>query len=365
MTPTTDTIATPAVIVDEAIALRNIRKLADYAAAHHLKLRPHTKTHKSIRMAKAQLAAGAAGLTVAKVGEAEVMINAGDDILIAYPALDAQRTGRIAQLAKGRIVRLAIDSALATEALGATARAGGVTLGILVDVDSGFHRTGVQSPEAALALAQLVDRTAGLRLDGLFTFPGHLRVSHDEKTEALAFVNQRLGDSIALFKKHGLSASIVSGGSTPSAYQSHHVAAYTEIRPGTYIYNDMNCVYAGACTLEEVAAKVLCTVTSDAVPGKVVLDGGTKTFTSDRNGPRPDSGHGYLPKYPGAKIVRLSEEHGEVDLSQCETRPKLGERVEVIPNHICPCINLHDAAWLRTIEGELDRLPIDARGRIS
>jgi D-serine deaminase-like pyridoxal phosphate-dependent protein len=364
MTPTTDTIATPAVIVDEAIALRNIKKLADYAAAHNLKLRPHTKTHKSIRMAKAQLAAGATGLTVAKVGEAEVMVNAGDDILIAYPALDAARTSRIAQLAKGRTIRLAVDSALAAEALGAASRAGDATLGMLVDVDTGFHRTGVQSPEAALALAQLIDRTDGLRLDGLFTFPGHLRVSNDEKTESLNFVNQRLGECITLFKKNGLSTGIVSGGSTPSAYQSHHVAAYTEIRPGTYIYNDMNSVYAGACTLEEVAAKVLCTVISDAVPDKVVLDGGSKTFTMDRNGPRPDSGFGYLPKYPGAKIGRFSEEHGEVDVSHCEVRPKLGERVEVIPNHICPCINLHDAYWLR--EGnELHRLPVDARGKIS
>jgi D-serine deaminase-like pyridoxal phosphate-dependent protein len=364
MAPTTDTIATPAVVIDETIALRNIRKLADYATAHHLKLRPHTKTHKSIRMARAQLAAGAAGLTVAKVGEAEVMINAGDDILIAYPALDAARTSRIAQLAKGRSVRLAIDSALAAGALGAAARAGDVTLGILVDVDTGFHRTGVQSPQIALTLAQLVDRTDGLRLDGLFTFPGHLRVSNDEKTEALNFVNQRLGECVALFKQHGLSTGIVSGGSTPSAYQSHHVAAYTEIRPGTYIYNDMNCVYSGACSLEEVAAKVLCTVISDAVPDKVVLDGGTKTFTSDRNGPRPDSGHGYLPKYPGAKLVRLSEEHGEVDLSQCDVRPKLGERVEVIPNHICPCINLHDGFWLKQ-GNDLHRLPVDARGKIS
>ncbi len=180
MTATIDTIPTPAVVVDEAVALRNIRKLADYAARHNLKVRPHTKTHKSIRMAKAQLAAGAAGLTVAKVGEAEVMVAAGDDLLIAYPALDVARTGRIAHLARGRTVRLAIDSVLAAEALGAAARSAGVTLGILIDVDTGFHRTGLQSPEAALALAQLVDRTAGLRLDGLFTFPGHLRVSTDE-----------------------------------------------------------------------------------------------------------------------------------------------------------------------------------------
>src|SRR5687767_15907320 len=133
MTMTLDTLPTPDVVIDEAVALRNVRKLADYTAKHNLKVRPHTKTHKSVRMARAQLDAGAAGLTVAKVGEAEVMIEAGSDILIAYPALDPARTGRIAQLAKGRTVRLAVDSALAAEALGAAARSADVTLGILVD----------------------------------------------------------------------------------------------------------------------------------------------------------------------------------------------------------------------------------------
>jgi D-serine deaminase-like pyridoxal phosphate-dependent protein len=361
---TLESIPTPAVTIDEQIALKNVRKLADYAAKHNLNVRPHTKTHKSVRMAKTQLTAGAAGLTVAKVGEAEVMIEAGSDILIAYPALDPARTGRIAQLARGRSVRLALDSALAADALGAAARSGGVTLGILVDVDTGFHRTGVQSPDAALALAQHVDRTNGLRLDGLFTFPGHLRLPPGQKTEALNFVQERLAETIALFTRHGLATTIVSGGSTPSAYHSHLVPAYTEIRPGTYIYNDINTVYAEACTIEEVAVRVVCTVISDAVPEKVVLDAGTKTLTSDRNGPRPDSGHGYIVQYPGAKIVRLSEEHGEVDLAQCEKRPKLGERVEVIPNHVCPCVNLHDAVWLKT-GGELHRLPVDARGKVS
>ena len=361
---TLETIPTPAVIIEEQVALKNIRKLADYAIKHNLKVRPHTKTHKSVRMARAQLAAGAAGLTVAKVGEAEVMIEAGSDLLIAYPALDPARTGRIAQLAKGRTLRLAVDSAIAAEALGAAARLADVTLGILVDIDTGFHRTGVQSAQAALALAQLVDRTNGLRLDGLFTFPGHLRGPGGVDTGQLPFVQQCLADSIALLKQHGLDTTIISGGSTPSAYYSHLVPAYTEIRPGTYIYNDMNTVYADACSLDEVAAKVVCTVISDAVPDKVVLDAGTKTLTSDRNGPRPDSGHGYIEQYPDAKIVRLSEEHGEVDVSQCERRPKLGERVEVIPNHICPCVNLHDAVWLKT-GTELHRLPVDARGRLS
>ncbi|HEV2294863.1 MAG TPA: alanine racemase [Tepidisphaeraceae bacterium] len=361
---TIEPIATPAVVIDDQIALKNVRKLANYAARHRLNVRPHTKTHKSIRMAKAQLSAGAVGLTVAKVGEAEVMIQAGDDLLIAYSALDPARTGRIAQLAKGHTIRLAVDSALAAEALGAAARSAGVTLGILIDVDTGFHRTGVQSPEAALALAQLVDRTAGLRLDGLLTFPGHLRGPGGVETGEFPLVQQGLSDSIGLLKQHGLATTIVSGGSTPSAYHSHLVSAYTEIRPGTYIYNDMNTVYAQACTLDEVAVKVVCTVISDAVPDKVVLDAGTKTLTSDRNGPRPDSGHGYVMQYPDAKIVRLSEEHGEVDVSQCTKRPKLGDRVEVIPNHVCPCINLHDAVWLRD-NGELQRLPVDARGKIS
>jgi D-serine deaminase-like pyridoxal phosphate-dependent protein len=157
----------------------------------------------------------------------------------------------------------------------------------------------------------------------------------------------------------------VSGGSTPTAYRSHLVPQVTEIRPGTSVYNDMNTVHGGFCTLADCAASILCTVVSDAVGGQVVLDGGTKTFTSDRCVPSPESGHGHVVEYPEAVITKLSEEHAQVDVTRCAVRPRVGERVSVIPNHVCPCINLQDAVWWREPDGRLRRLTIEARGRLS
>jgi D-serine deaminase-like pyridoxal phosphate-dependent protein len=223
----------------------------------------------------------------------------------------------------------------------------------------------VQSPGAALALAQHVDRTAGVRLDGLFFYPGQIWSPPDQQAALLEPVAARVAETLDLWRRHGLEAGIVSGGSTPTAYQSHLIGVPTEIRPGTYVYNDMNTVLGGFCELDDCAARIVCTVVSTAVPGKVVLDAGTKTLTSDRNATRPDSGHGRIVAYPQAKIVRLSEEHGEVDVTACDRAPKLGERVHVIPNHICPCVNLQDAAWWRQPDGMLEPLPIDARGRLA
>ena len=139
----------------------------------------------------------------------------------------------------------------------------------------------------------------------------------------------------------------------------------TEIRPGTYVFNDMNTVRGGFCALGDVAAGIVCTVVSTAVPGKAVLDGGTKTFTSDRNAKDPESGHGHVVEFPEAKVVRLSEEHGELDVAACPRPPRVGERVTVIPNHVCPCVNLQDRTWLRHADGVVEPLPVDARGRLS
>lgn len=357
---------TPAMVIDEPTVERNLKRLADYAAKHNIGIRPHTKTHKSIRMAKRQLHYGAVGLTVAKVGEAEVMAQAGDDLLLAYPALDPARSGRVAELAKRKTIRLALDTPGAVEILGAVAANAASTLGVLVDIDVGMHRTGLQSPAAALQLAQKVSKTPGLRLDGLFFYPGHAWATNQQDMAAqLQPVAQILQETLDLWAKAGLEAKIVSGGSTPTAYYSHLIPQQTEIRPGTYIYNDTNCISVGACTLEDCAARIVCTVISDAVPGKCVLDAGTKTFTSDRNILNPDSGNGYIIEYPRAKIVRCSEEHGEVDLSKCDCRPKLGERVTVVPNHICPAVNLQDVLFLRHADGSLEKLPVDARGKLS
>ncbi len=357
--------STPALVFDLPQVERNHSRLVEYARQHSMKVRPHTKTHKSLRLGRLQMELGSNGLTAAKVGEAEVMAQASPDVLVAYPTLDPVRTRRLAELAKIMTVRVASDSIEGLEALAAAARAAGTTIGVLIDQDIGHHRTGVATSAIALELAQHAAKLApALRLDGLFFYPGHVISPASEQTETLTAINAILSETLDMWKKSGLSASIVSGGSTPTAYKSHLIPVQTEIRPGTHLFNDGNTVRGGYCSIEEVAAAVVCTVVSTAVAGKCVLDAGSKTFTSDRNAWAPDSGHGILLEYPEAKVVRLSEEHGEVDLSKCEKRPKLGERVTVVPNHICPCVNLHQQGWLRLADGQLEALPIDAKSML-
>jgi D-serine deaminase-like pyridoxal phosphate-dependent protein len=361
---TIDSVPTPALVIDGAVARRNLKRLADYGAAHKLSIRPHTKTHKSRFIASLQLENGAGGLTVAKVGEAQVMSEVSDDILLAYPALDPYRTEQIAKLAHKITIRVAVDSQVAVDALAQAAQREGSTIGILVDVDVGMGRTGLQTPQEALALAQHVDRTAGVRLDGIMCYPGHVWNPKDRQNEPLAKVSAKLTEVIDLWAQQGLAAKIVSAGSTPTAYQSHLVPQFTEIRPGTYVFNDLNEAYSGFCELEDCAARIICTVISTAVPNQVVLDAGSKTLTSDRCIAAPDGGHGRIVEYPSAKITRLSEEHGQTDISACDRAPRLGERVSVIPNHICPCVNLQDNLWWLE-NGELRPLPVDARGKLN
>jgi D-serine deaminase-like pyridoxal phosphate-dependent protein len=356
-------LCTPALVLDAAVVEKNVHRLANYVKSHGLGLRPHTKTHKSRKLSAMQLATGSIGLTVAKVGEAQTMLPLEADMLLAYPALDSHRAAWAAKLAKQTTLRVAIDSALAAERLSAAASAEGSTLGILVDLDVGMGRTGVATPELLWQLAEVVLRSPGLRLDGIFCYPGHVWGPADQQAQQLAPVSQKLAAAIDLFAKHGVQAGIVSGGSTPTAYQSHHVPQYTEIRPGTYVYNDMNTVAGNFCTLDDCAARMVCTVISNAVAGQVVLDSGTKVLTSDRCIPNLELGHGLIVEYPAARITKLSEEHGQVDITNCDRVPKLGERVTVIPNHICPCINLASQVWWHEA-GEITPLPIDARGEV-
>ena len=186
----------------------------------------------------------------------------------------------------------------------------------------------------------------------------------NQQQSALAAVDHKLRQTVDLWSKHGLEAKILSGGSTPTGYQSHLVTCCTEIRPGTYIFNDMNTVRGGFCALEDCGARIVCTVVSDAVKGQVVIDGGSKTLTNDPCTTARDSGHGHVVEYPQAKITKLSEEHGQVDVSKCDRRPQVGERVTVIPNHICPCVNLQDGFWWLE-EGRLQSSTVDARGKLS
>jgi D-serine deaminase-like pyridoxal phosphate-dependent protein len=356
-------VPTPAIVIDAAVARRNLSKLAAYAKEHNVKLRPHTKTHKSIMMGRIQMELGAIGLTVAKVGEAQVMAEAASDLLMAYPAVDALRCTALANLAQRVTMRVGIDSAIAADSLADAARSAGSEIGILVDLDVGLHRTGVQSPAEALALGQYVAGQKGLRLDGIMFYPGHVKDESAESLAQLAAVQERLTEAVGLFKRNGLNVGIVSGGSTPAAYQAHRIPSMTEARPGTYIFFDMNGVHGGYAKLDDVAARIHCTVISTAVPGQFVIDAGSKTLTSDKCGPAPDSGHGYVVEYPAAKIVKLTEEHGQVDARECDQMPKVGQRITVIPNHICPCVNLQDRVWWSE-GGEIRTVEVDARGKV-
>jgi len=357
-------LATPCLVIDGAAVRANIGRMAAYCQQHRLKLRPHTKTHKSRFVAGLQTAAGAAGLTVAKVGEAEVMAEVCDDVLIAYPLVDHARVQRAAQLAATRTVRVGIDSVEAARALSDAATEKAIEFGVLIDVDLGFGRTGVQTAEDARRLAREVLRVPGLRLDGVMFYPGHITGPSAEQKPSIERLVERLAEVLDLWQRDGLEATIVSGGSTPTAFQSHLNPLLTEIRSGTYVFNGANELYAGYATIDNCAARIICTVVSTSVPGKAVLDGGSKIFTSDRCASKPDSGHGYVVDYPAARVVRLSEEHGEIDTSASDQRPKIGDRVSVIPNHICPCVNLVDRFWWWE-NGVLTSVPVDARGLLS
>lgn len=371
-TPSTyslDTLPTPALVIEGERVDHNIQRLADYGKQHGIGIRPHTKTHKSLEIARRQLAAGAIGLTVAKVGEAETLLSAFErsipDILVAYPTVDPARASHVADLANRCTIRVALDTQPAIAAVAGAASRAGTTVGVLVDLDVGLSRTGVPSVDALVSLAEAVTHAPGLRLDGIFFYPGHVWDSPSEQSGPLHVVAEKLAEAVDRFDRLGLSREIVSGGSTPTAFQSHLMPQATDIRPGTSVFNDLNTIRGGFCSAEDVAATVLATVVSDAVTGQIVLDAGSKTLTSDRCVPSPDSGHGFLPDYPEAVITKLSEEHAQVDIRNCLRPPSVGERVTIIPNHICPCINLQDVAWWKERDGSLRPLPIDGRGRLS
>jgi D-serine deaminase-like pyridoxal phosphate-dependent protein len=303
-------------------------------------------------------------LTVAKAGEAQVMAQACNDLLVAYPAVDEARCRALAALAAQHVVRVAVDTTAAVDAIGAAASRAGASVGVLVELDIGFHRTGVQSPEASLSLAQQAARTRAVRLDGLMIYPGHLGPVEGQ-AEELSRISELVDRTLDLWRRAGLEAATVSGGSTPTARRSHLVPSLTEIRPGTYIFNDLKTVAGGHATLDDCAARVCCTVVSDAVPGSVVLDAGSKALSSELLRQSPGDGYGCVVEHPEARIVRLSEEHGVVDVSRCSRRPKVGERVHVVPNHICTCVNMFDRMWLRHEDGALEEALVDARGRLS
>jgi len=339
-------IDTPALIVDLDIMERNLRRVAEYTREHGLRLRPHTKTHKSTRIGRRQLDAGAAGLTVAKVSEGEVMLGAEPpDLLVAYPIIGRTKLIRLTELARRTHVTVALDSTIAARQLSDAARAAQVELGVLAEADVGLGRVGVSPGQQLVQLAQCIEKLPNLKLEGITFYPGHIRDVEEGGLRVLAQVTELLRSILDEFRAAGIELKVVSGGSTPTLFHSHEVRGLNEIRPGTYVYNDINTIRSAGCGLEDCAASLLTTVVSTAVPGQMIVDGGSKTFSSDRLANSNEVTFGHVVEAPGARFHKMNEEHGYIDTTRAEREFQIGDRVRIIPNHICVAVNLHEQMY--------------------
>lgn len=355
-------IQTPAIVVDLDRMDTNIRRAAEYTRQHGLALRPHVKTHKSPRVARLQMAAGAVGLTCATPREAEVMQDVADDLLVAYPPVDPGRAVRVASLTAPRVT-VALDSAEAIARMGEAARAAGRVVGVYIEMDLGMHRVGVTGADAAVALGRVAADTPSLEFSGLAFYPGHVRQAVPEQDAALREISDALGAAIDAFERAGLKPPVVSGGSTPTLWRSHEVAGVTEIRPGTSVYNDRTTAAVGACAWEDCALTVLATVVSTAVPGQAVIDAGTKSLGREPIRGAAGEGFGALLDRSEVTVRTMSEEHGILDLSRSDWRPRVGDRVRVVPNHVCIVVHLFDEVIGMREGVQVERWPVAARGR--
>jgi D-serine deaminase-like pyridoxal phosphate-dependent protein len=357
--PVAAEVETPAVVVDLDRADARIARMAALMRERGVALRPHVKTHKSIEFARRQLRAGAVGLTVATIGEAEVFAEAGfEDIFIAYPLIAAgPKAERLRRLAERCTLSVGADSVEGLRSL-AAAGGGAGSLRVLIEIDSGGARTGVK-PDAAGSLARQAS-DAGLEVAGAFTHEGHgyqgMAARAAAGTDAVASLT-RAADSL---RAEGIEPSLLSAGSTPTA-EASATGVVTEERPGTYVFGDrLQATLAGEAP-EEVALMVLTRVVSHGAGKGFVIDAGAKILAQDVSALMP--GHGAVLGHAEGVVVRLNDHHGVVDLPAGATRPAIGDVVWIVPNHVCPVVNLVDDFVVSSGGRMIDRWPVDARGR--
>ncbi len=343
-----DDLDTPAVVIDLDRLERNIASMAQLAASAGVNLRPHTKSHKTAGIAQRQLAAGAAGITVAKLDEAEAYLKEGiRDIFVANELAGEQKWRRAAALQERGSVAVGIDSPLAARGLSDTARERGVRIPVLIEVDTGLHRAGLPPGSAVADLAERVASLPGLELRGVFTHAGHAygahsraeveRIAHDEARGVLHSAEALLG--------RGLACRVVSVGSTPTVCAAGAVAGVTEIRPGNYVFFDRMQAALGVTTREACAQTVLATVISRPAPDRIVVDAGSKTFALDKgaHGLETLAGFGEDVQF-GLVLERLSEEHGIITTTP-PSAVEVGARLRFLTNHACTVANLAEVLY--------------------
>ncbi len=344
--PTLSDLETPAALVDLERMAANLDRMAAYTRQHGLALRPHIKTHKTPALALEQLRRGAVGVTCATAREAEVMATVAGDILVAYPTVDPGRIRRLIALPAAVRLTVALDSAEALRRIAeaSSARAAG-PVGVLIEADLGMRRVGAGTPEEVVALARAAASTPGIEYCGLMFYPGHVRERVEAQEPSLLRLAADLERFLAALQAAGLKPAMVSGGSTPAGWSSHRLPGLTEIRPGTYIFNDRTTAAIGACAWEDCAYSVLATVVSTAVPGQAVVDAGAKSLAREEIRGLDAPGYGAVLDHPEVPVAGMSEEHGILDLSASDWRPRVGDRVRIVPNHVCVSVNLQERLW--------------------
>jgi D-serine deaminase-like pyridoxal phosphate-dependent protein len=358
-------IDTPALLFDLDVVERNVREMAAVAAGAGVALRPHTKTHKSPELAAMQRDAGSRGITVAKLGEAEVMVDAGfDDVLIAYPLWGEAKLARLRGLLERASIRVSLDSVEVAEGIGRVGAELGRQVPVLVEVDTGLRRLGREPGEPTIELVTGIAKVRGVDVVGLLTHAGHAYRSTSDaelrataEREALALVG-----TAEACRRAGVDIREISVGSTPTARVAARVDGVTEIRPGTYVFNDVQQMRLGVATEADCGARVLVTVVARPSAERFVIDGGSKAFSSDGTDGPPFPGRGVVVGRPGLRLDVFSEEHG-VGHVEGDEDVSIGDRLEVIPLHVCSCVNLFDTA-VGIRRGRVDHeIPIAARGR--
>jgi len=347
---------------------RNIEKMAGIARERGVKLRPHVKTHKIPMIARRQLESGAAGITVAKVSE--VMADGGiRDIFIAYPLVTESKIRRAVRLSRGGVrLVVGVDSLEEGRRLSRVAALEDHELEVRLEVDTGLRRTGVPF-DRAVELAAEIMVLEKLRLSGIYTYRGavlgdgvptlELKQAGLEEGKLMVSVADRMRD-------RGIEVEEVSLGSTPTAGYVGEVEGVTEIRPGTYVFYDRMQARLGVCSLEECAATVVATVVSRPSENLAIIDGGSKTFATDvQPGTKPLNleGFGHVVGYPDAVLERLTEEHGMLRVSE-DHDLRIGDIVQIIPNHVCSTVNLHNEIFFADGTGALERIEVSARGKL-
>jgi D-serine deaminase-like pyridoxal phosphate-dependent protein len=350
---------TPELVVDRTRLEANVLALQRTLDGRGIRLRPHAKTHKSVRIGRLQVEAGATGLTVGTLGEAEVFALAGlRDLFVAYPVwAEGPKAERLRALHGTTDLRVGVDSVAGAQRLGAAVQGMSRRLRVLVEVDPGHHRTGVADPATAVAVARAA-RTAGLHVEGVFAHAGHSYTPGRAGAAALDEVST-LETAAAALESDGFDIETISAGSTPTRTLSG-TGRVNEIRAGTYVLGDRQQVVLGAMEADETAAVVVATVVSSAAD-RFVLDAGAKALTKDR----PDwlIGFGELEAYPDVVIERLSDYHAVTRVPPLARRPEVGAVVAVVPNHICPVVDLVSTFTVVGPDGRVERWPVDARGR--